>query len=71
MRFERLATAFERDFAGARPPWGQSPSDVDAWTRELLALPPDAPRDEWLHRRPDGRQWFGMRVGGEVRGPDQ
>ena len=60
---EGLATAFERDFAGAQPPWGQYPSDVDAWARELLTLPPELPRDEWLYRRRDGRRWFGMRVG--------
>jgi hypothetical protein len=35
---EGMATAFERDFAGAQPPWGQYPNDVDAWTRELLTL---------------------------------
>jgi hypothetical protein len=63
--FEGLATAFERDFGGANPPWGAPPSSEEetAWTRELLAEPDDAPRDPWLHRHPDGRRWIGMRVG--------
>lgn len=60
---EGLATAFERDAAGARPPWGQPPPEVMDWTRELLAQPADAPRDVWLIRHPDGRRWIGMRVG--------
>jgi hypothetical protein len=60
---EGLATAFERDFGGARPPWGEYPPEVDSWTREVLALPGNAPRDEWLFHNPDGRRWVGMRVG--------
>jgi len=29
---EGLATAFERDFAGTKPPWGAYPDAVSAWT---------------------------------------
>lgn len=60
---EGLATAFERDFGGYAPPWGVYPPEVEAWTREVFALPPDAPRDVWLRRHPDGRRWIGLRVG--------
>lgn len=62
---EGLATAFERDFSGSPPPaWSQyDAGEVDAWTREVLALPDDAPRDVWLFQHPDGRRWIGLRVG--------
>jgi hypothetical protein len=60
---EGLATAFERDFGGANPPWGEYPPDVASWTREVLALPASAPRYDWLFENPDGRRWVGMRVG--------
>jgi hypothetical protein len=60
---EGLATAFERDFGGASPPWGRYPPVVSLWAKEVLALPDDAPRDQWLFRHPDGRRWIGLRVG--------
>lgn len=60
---EGLGTAFERDFGGVSPPWGQYPADVSLWVKEVLALPDDAPRHQWLFRHPDGRRWIGLRVG--------
>jgi len=60
---EGLATAFERDYGGAPTPWGTYPSDVEAWTREFLALPADAPSRQWMYQHPDGRRWIGFRVG--------
>jgi hypothetical protein len=60
---EGLATAFERDFAGVSPPWGQYPDDVANWVQELLALPATAKRSDWIVRHPDGRRWIGMRAG--------
>jgi uncharacterized protein YjaZ len=60
---EGLGTAFERDFGGAAPPWGQYPPDVTLWAREVLSLPDDAPRSQWLFQHPDGRRWIGLRVG--------
>ena len=60
---EGLATAFERDFGNANPPWGIAPPEVMDWTRELLLQPETAPRDDWLSRHPDGRRWIGLRVG--------
>jgi len=60
---EGLATAFERDFGGASPPWGQYPAEVSLWTKEILALPDDTPRAPWLFEHPDGRRWIGLRVG--------
>lgn len=60
---EGMATAFERDFAGATPPWGAYSAQAGAWVQELIALPPDAPRDRWLVEHPDGRRWIGIRAG--------
>jgi hypothetical protein len=60
---EGLATAFERDAAGVTYPWGQYPADVSMWVDELLALPPDANRDQWMFRHPDGRRWIGYKAG--------
>jgi uncharacterized protein YjaZ len=60
---EGLATAFERDFGGAPAPWGAYPSDVKVWTKEFLALPRDAPRDQWMYKHADGRRWIGYKVG--------
>lgn len=61
---EGMATAFERDFAGASPPWGQYPDDVSTWVDELLMQPPDAGPAGWIARQhDDGRLWIGMRAG--------
>ncbi|HMI87345.1 MAG TPA: DUF2268 domain-containing putative Zn-dependent protease [Polyangiaceae bacterium] len=60
---EGMATAFERDFGKANPPWGIAPPEVMDWTRELLRQPDSAPVDRWLYRHPDGRRWIGLRVG--------
>jgi uncharacterized protein YjaZ len=60
---EGLATAFERDVAGAETLWGAYPSEVPDWTREFLALPDDAPEEQWMFRHPDGRRWIGYKVG--------
>jgi uncharacterized protein YjaZ len=60
---EGLATAFERDFGGCRPLWGEYPAEVDAWIRELLELPSTAPYWHWMFQHPDGRRWIGYRAG--------
>jgi uncharacterized protein YjaZ len=60
---EGLATAFERDFGGAHPPWGEPVPEIEQWTREILQQPPTAARETWLFRHPDGRRWIGLRVG--------
>jgi len=44
---EGLATAFERDAAGRRPPWAEYPIEVDHWVEELMALPMTADYAEW------------------------
>jgi len=63
---EGLATAFERDAGGRRPPWAQYPPDVEAWVHELLALPRKASYDEWMFLHPDGRRWIGYRAGTHI-----
>lgn len=60
---EGLATAFERDFGGQAAPWGAYPVDIERWTEEFLALPPDASVRDWMNRHPDGRRWIGYKVG--------
>jgi Predicted Zn-dependent protease (DUF2268) len=61
---EGMATAFERDFAGARPPWGAYPDNVMDWVNELRALPPTTGWDNRLMiLHPDGRRWIGYKSG--------
>lgn len=60
---EGLATAFERDAAGATPLWGDYPDDVRDWIAELLPLPASAPYVDWMFLHPDGRRWIGYRAG--------
>ncbi len=60
---EGLATAFERDCAGRKPPWGEYPEDVQQWVVELLELPVSAPYPLWMFQHPDGRRWIGYRAG--------
>lgn len=61
--YEGMATAFERDFADVRPPWGAYPDNVHEWARELNSLPENAPRRDWIYSHPDGRRWIGIKVG--------
>ena len=60
---EGLATAFSAGLRGSPTPWGAYPANVADWTREFLALPGDAPRDQWMGKHSDGRRWIGYRVG--------
>ena len=62
---EGMATAFERDFAGAKPPWGEYPEDISTWVEELLGLPMSAfgSYANWMLEHPDGRRWIGYRAG--------
>ena len=60
---EGMASAFERDYAGARYPFSDYPDDVAVWVAELMALPSSADRGHWMFRHPDGREWIGFRVG--------
>lgn len=61
--FEGMATAFERDFGGARPLMGSYPANVREWVAELVALGPEAKQREWLFKHPDGRRWIGYKAG--------
>jgi hypothetical protein len=60
---EGLATAFERDYANASPPWGWYPSDADVWVDELRKLPATAHLSDWTARHPDGRRWIATKAG--------
>ncbi len=60
---EGLATAFERDFSGSTPPYGQYGEEVEDWVQELLDLPATANRDHWMFQHPDGRRDIGYRAG--------
>lgn len=60
---EGMATAFQRDFAGAEMPWGTYPDDVESWVEELSALPIDAAYGQWMFLHKDGRRWIGYRAG--------
>ena len=60
---EGMASAFERDHAGARYPFSQYPDNVAAWLAELAVLPGSADLNQWMFRHPDGRRWIGFRVG--------
>jgi len=60
---EGLATVFERDFGAGKVPWGEYPPEVPQWTREFLALPENADRQQWMTKHPDGRRWIGYKVG--------
>src|SRR5665213_2406159 len=55
-----MAIAFERDFAGASPPWGAYPDNVMDWVNELMALPPATELD---HFQSDRRRWSGFKTG--------
>jgi hypothetical protein len=61
--YEGMATIFERDFAGVQTPWGAYPKNVNEWADELMRLPENAPRKDWLYSHPDGRRWIGIKVG--------
>ena len=60
---EGLATAFERDLNGRRPPWSDYPPDVRGWVAELSRVPAGGRLHDWLIRHPDGRRWIGIRAG--------
>ena len=60
--FEGMATAFERDLAGANYPWGHYPGDVSKWIDDLNALPSDDSREEWVSSHPESR-WLKYKVG--------
>jgi hypothetical protein len=60
---EGLATAFERNFSGRRPPWGDYTEDVLVWVVELLKVPESERWDQWMYQHPDGRRWIGYRAG--------
>ncbi|NOU34675.1 MAG: hypothetical protein HOO96_42840 [Polyangiaceae bacterium] len=66
---EGLATAFERDFAHVKVPWGEYPPEARAWALELRALPSDAPVGKWLYEtHADGRRWIGLKAGTYLAG---
>ncbi len=60
---EGLATAFERDFGGSQPPWGEYSVQAAAWVQELLRVPSTEDITRWMFKHPDGRRWIGYLAG--------
>jgi uncharacterized protein YjaZ len=60
---EGMAAIFERDFGKSETPWGAYGPEVTAWADEIVRLPEDASRRDWIYQHPDGRRWIGMKVG--------
>jgi uncharacterized protein YjaZ len=60
---EGLATAYERDAAQVKPPWGEETAQIMDWTRELLRQAPSTDYDKWMLHHAAGRRWLGIRVG--------
>lgn len=57
---EGMATAFERDVGKWMAPWGQYPDEAARWVEELLALPSEERRSEWMAQHPDRRVRYKM-----------
>ena len=55
-----MAIVFERDFAGASPPWAEYPDNVMDWVSELMALPSTTGGD---HFQSDRRRWITFKAG--------
>ncbi|MGH7643024.1 MAG: DUF2268 domain-containing putative Zn-dependent protease [Candidatus Dormibacteria bacterium] len=63
---EGLATAFERDGAGARPLWATyDPVDAAGWHTEMIATP-HGRYDDWRYSQTDGCRWISYRVGTHI-----
>ncbi len=63
---EGLATVFEWEMTGLRPPWGRYPAEVEEWVEEMLSLPQSASYGHWMYKHPDGRRWVGYKVGAYI-----
>lgn len=61
--FEGMATTFERDFAGATPPWAQYPDDVETWVDELLLMRPETEPKDWAVFESGARRRLRYRAG--------
>ena len=61
---EGMATSFERDFAGANPPWAEYPKEIETWVEELMLLPLSAlaQYSDWMIAHPDGRRWMAIEL---------
>lgn len=63
---EGLATVFERDYAGAKPLWGNYEDDatMHAWLGELKSLPNTGEKNrDYFVQHPDGRKWIVYKTG--------
>jgi hypothetical protein len=58
-----MALVFARDFAGAPTAPVEPTEGVAAWASEAIALPSNAPLNQWMDRHPEGRRSIGLRVG--------
>lgn len=61
---EGLATAFERDYADAEPPYGDYDHDqAEQWLKEIIDANEKVDHYEYMFRRSDGSRWIGYKVG--------
>jgi uncharacterized protein YjaZ len=61
---EGLATVFERDYAGARPLYGEyDPTECEAWIAEIESDFTEEKSYQYMFRHDDGRRWIGYKVG--------
>lgn len=60
---EGLATVFERDYGGSKPPYGEYPENVADWAQELIDKNDSFSWQEYSFDHPDGRRWIAYKVG--------
>lgn len=67
---EGLAEVFAEEYTGVVFEENQVPEnvDVDAWVKEILALPKNADYQKWMFQHPDGRTSIGYRTGNYLVG---
>lgn len=60
---EGLATVFERDYGGSKPPYGKYPKNVADWVQEIIDKNDMFAWQEYSFDHPDGRRWIAYKVG--------
>lgn len=60
---EGLATAFERDYAGAKVLWAEYPDNVEECIQEIINLEITPNWRDYAFQRDDGRHWMAYKIG--------